>query len=376
MPEEYLDMYEDNDELKDQVKRFYGMITNIDDNFKLLREKLDEWELTENTILVFMTDNGTASGSKTYDAGMTGHKGQVTEGGHRVPFYIQWPAGNIGGGKDVDQLTAHYDVLPTLVEMMGLNFTPVKPLDGQSWMPLLKGEAKTWPNRVLFMDTQRMINLTKYKNYTVMDKDYRLVDGNKLNNVTKDLKQKNNIIEDNEEIAERLAIGYEKWWQSLVDEGVNERYAYIKVGTPYENPTRIMSHDMLTGNLGHAWHQFGAITATQASGFWKVEFVEGGEYKISMRRFPRESGLAINATFPAQEKTREIPIPAPASVKSDFTKAFLYVGKHKKTVEIDKDAEEVTFNLNISSGKYDLQAELIDELGRVHPSYYVYIEKL
>lgn len=376
VPEKYIEMYEDNDKLSDRVRRFYGMITNIDDNFKVLREKLDEWNLTENTILVFMTDNGTASGAGTYDAGMTGHKGQVTEGGHRVPFYIQWPASGIEGGKDIDQLTAHYDVVPTLVDMLGLHNGIQKPLDGTSWKPLLKGKSESWPNRVLFMDTQRMINLTKYKSYAVMDKDWRLIDGTKLYNVTKDLKQEHNVIDQYPEVAERLALGYEKWWQSLVDEGVNERYAYIKVGTQFENPSCMMSHDMLTGDLGHAWHQFGAINATKASGFWKVEFVEDGEYKISLRRFPRESGHGINATFPAKEKTVEVPVPAPASVKSDFTKAFLYVGKYKKKVDIEKDAEEVNFTLDMSAGKYDLQAELIDELGRVHPSYYLYIEKL
>ncbi|WP_297086557.1 arylsulfatase [uncultured Draconibacterium sp.] len=375
-PEEYIDLYEGDDSLPEYIKRFYGMITNIDDNFKTLRDKLAEWGIAENTILIFMTDNGTAGGQRMYDAGMTGHKGEVTEGGHRTPFYMQWPAGEISGGKDIDELTAHYDVLPTLVDLLQLNFTPAKPLDGKSLVPLLKEKIENWPNRVLFMDTQRMLNLTKYKNYTVMDKDYRLVDGDKLNNVTTDLKQSDNIINQHPEVAERLALGYEKWWQSLVDEGVNERYAYIKVGTPYENPSRIMSHDMLTGNLGHAWHQFGAITATQASGFWKIEFVEDGDYKISLRRFPRESGLKINATFPAEEKTRRIEKPAPASTKDDFTKAFLYVGKHKITADIAKDAEEVSFTLDVSAGKYDVQAELIDSLGRVYPSYYLYIEKL
>jgi arylsulfatase A-like enzyme len=375
-PEEYIDLYKDNDKLKDGIKRFYGMITNIDDNFKVLEDKLEEWGLKENTILVFMSDNGTAGGQTVYDAGMSGQKGSVTEGGHRTPFYIQWPAGNIGGGKNVDELTAHYDILPTLVDLLGLKYTPVKPLDGKSLVPLMKGQNTNWKNRVLYMDTQRMLNLTKYKSYTVMDMDYRLVDGNKLYNVTKDLKQSNNIIAQHPEVAERLALAYEKWWQSLVDEGVNERYAYIKVGTPYEKPSRLMSHDMLTGKLNKAWHQHGVITADQATGFWKVEFVEDGQYKISLRRFARESGLAINETFPAEKPTRRIAEPAPASVKSDFTEAFLYVGKHKKTTKIEGDEDEISYTLDMAAGKYDLQAELIDKLGRVHPAYYLYIEKL
>lgn len=375
-PEEYIDLYKDDANVPERFKRFYGMITNIDDNFSVLQKKLEELGIAENTIVIFMTDNGSAGGQNVYDAGMTGGKGSVTEGGHRTPFYIQWPAGNINGGKDITELTAHYDVLPTLVDLMDLKYTPIKTLDGKSLTPLLKNETSTWPNRVLYMDTQRMLNLTKYKTYTVMDKDYRLVDGKKLYNVTEDLKQKNNIIDQYPEVAERLALGYERWWQSLVDEGVNERYAYIKVGTPYENPSRIMSHDMLSGKWGKIWHQFGAITAARASGIWKVEFVEDGDYKISLRRFARESGLAINETFPAEKATRRIERPAPASVKSDFKEVFLFVGKYQKSAKIKGDEEEVSFTLDMAAGKYDLQAELIDELGRVHPSYYLYIEKL
>jgi len=161
-----------------------------------------------------------------------------------------------------------------------------------------------------------------------------------------------------------------------MDEGVNEKYAYIKVGSPQENPSRISSHDMLTGKHAHAWHQWGAINASQATGRWKIEFVEDGEYTISIRRFPRESGLAINTTFPAQEKQIELDRTNPASIKTDFTKAYLYVANINKSQKITEGQDEVTFKAEIPAGKYDMEAQLIDELGRVHPAYYVYIEKL
>jgi hypothetical protein len=104
--------------------------------------------------------------------------------------------------------------------------------------------------------------------------------------------------------------------------------------------------------------------------------VEGGEYAISLRRFPRESDLAINATFPAQEEKIELGRTAPASVKSDFTGASLYVANVDKNVKIEEGQEEVTFKVKIPAGKYDMEAQLIDEANRVHPAYYVYIEKL
>ncbi|MCK5464263.1 MAG: arylsulfatase [Bacteroidales bacterium] len=376
VPKEYLDMYTDVDDIEDRFKRFYGMITNIDDNFKVLQEKLDELGLTGNTILVFMTDNGTAGGNRVYDAGMRGSKGSEYEGGHRVPFFIRWPEGGLSGGKDINNLVAHYDILPTIVDLLGLDFTPVKPLDGISLKPLLKGKSENWPNRILYMDTQRAQNLVKYRFYSVMDDDWRLVNSTELYNMKNDLAQTDNVIDQYPEVASRLAEGYERWWQSFMDEGVNERYAYIKVGTPYENPSRISAHDMLTGMHGGSWHQYGAANASQAAGRWKIEFVEDGEYNIILRRFPRESGLGINDTFPGQEKTIELDRVMPEGKKSDFEKAFLYVAGIQESADIQQDQDEVTFTAFIPAGRYDLEARLIDKENKMHPAYYLYIEKL
>ncbi|RLD50370.1 MAG: arylsulfatase [Bacteroidetes bacterium] len=375
LPAQYLEMYDDVEGIGERLKRFYGMITNIDDNFKALQNKLDELRLTDNTILIFMTDNGTAGGNEVFDAGLRGGKGSEYEGGHRVPFFIRWPGGEITGGKDIDQLVAHYDVLPTFVDLLGLDFTPVKPLDGISFEPLLSGMGKKWPNRILYMDTQRLQNLVKYRKYSVMDKEWRLVNGSELYNMTTDRSQTLNVIDQHPEVAARLAEGYEKWWQSFMDEGVNERYAYIKVGTPYENPTRISAHDMLTGKHGGTWHQYGAVRAEQGTGRWKIEFMEDATYSITLRRFPRESGLAINETFPAVKKTIEFDNVMPAGDKSDFKEVYLYVADVQKKAPIKEGQDEVTFKVNVSAGKYDMEAQLIDTHNRVHPAYYIYIEK-
>ncbi|WP_299668857.1 arylsulfatase [uncultured Polaribacter sp.] len=188
VPKDYFDIYKDisESELPDRYKRFYGMITNIDDNFRHLQKKLDALNLTDNTILIFTTDNGTAGGNKIFDAGMKGSKGSVYEGGHRVPLFIRWPDGKLTGGKDIDKLVAHYDLLPTFVDVLGLDFNPVKPLDGTSLKPLLYNTVEKLPNRVLYMDTQRMQNLIKYRTYTVMDDDWRLVNGDELYNMKND----------------------------------------------------------------------------------------------------------------------------------------------------------------------------------------------
>lgn len=374
VPKEYLDQYAKTD-VPDDIKRFYGMITNIDDNFARLEKKLSDLGLLENTILIFTTDNGTAGGNRVYDAGMRGGKGSEYEGGHRVPFYIRWPKGNITGGEDINTLVAHYDLLPTFVDLLGLDFNPIKPLDGVSLKPLLEGNASDWPNRVLYMDTQRELNLIKYKNYTVMDNRWRLVNGKELYDMNNDLAQKHNVIMEHPDVAEKLSLGYESWWNSIMSEGVAERYAYIKVGSDQENPVRISAHDQLNGSLS-VWHQTHAITGGRATGLWKVEVLKEGRYKISLCRFPLESGLGINAVFPQAESCVEIEGTRPASVKSDFMEASLYFGPIRKKLPIETNASAVVFEGIIPEGKYDMIAELIDQTGKTYPAYYIYIEKL
>ena len=376
VPEDYMNLYKDVPDLPERFQRFYGMITNIDDNVKRLEDKLQSLGLRDNTILIFMTDNGTAGGHQIFDGGLRGGKGSVYEGGHRVPFFVRWPNGELTGGKDIDELVAHYDMLPTFVDLLGLDFVPAKKLDGISMKPLLDDDAADWPNRTLYIDTQRLQNLVKYRGYSVMDKDWRLVKGDELYNVSEDLGQTTNVIAERPEVAERLAEGYEQWWQSFLDEGVNEKYAYIKVGSEHENPSRISAHDMLTAKHGHSWHQYGAANASQTSGRWKIEFVEDGDYRISLRRFPRESGLAINATFAAQEENIELDRLFPASVKSDFVKAELFVANLVSNKPVESDSSEVTFEGRVPAGKYDMEAHLVDSEDRVYPAYYVYIEKL
>ena len=127
----YRDLYAGED-MPDDRKRFYGMITNIDENFQRLRGFLKEQDLEDDTILIFMTDNGTAKGadydeqmfiSGGYNAGMRGIKASAYEGGHRVPFFLRYPAGGISEGKDVSCLTNYADLMPSLLDFCGVGIT-------------------------------------------------------------------------------------------------------------------------------------------------------------------------------------------------------------------------------------------------------------
>jgi arylsulfatase A-like enzyme len=95
------------------------------------------WELAHNTIVIFMTDNGTANGVSStgkwrgFNAGMTGKKSAYHDGGHRVPFFLRWPAGDMQGGRDIGTLAAHVDVMPTLIDICELKQSTAT-FDGKS----------------------------------------------------------------------------------------------------------------------------------------------------------------------------------------------------------------------------------------------------
>jgi len=131
---------------------FYGMIANIDDNVAGLVKFLRERNLEKDTLFLFMTDNGTSSGSQVFNAGMRGMKGSPYEGGHRVPLFAYWPAGGIEGGRDIDTLAAHVDILPTLIDICGLKRPQGPPMHGKSLRPLLYDKKPNWPERTITTD--------------------------------------------------------------------------------------------------------------------------------------------------------------------------------------------------------------------------------
>ncbi len=119
--------------LDEVTAKVYGMCRNLDDNMAKLHESLERLGLVENTILIFMTDNGPQQ--PRYVAGMRGRKGTVYQGGIRVPFFMRWPA-RLKPGR-IGRIAAHIDVMPTLAEACGAKAPADRKIDGRSLMPLL-----------------------------------------------------------------------------------------------------------------------------------------------------------------------------------------------------------------------------------------------
>ncbi|MEM7148075.1 MAG: arylsulfatase [Verrucomicrobiota bacterium] len=334
---------------------FFGMITNIDENFGIMDEKLEEWGLKDNTIVIFTTDNGSSAGSHIHNSGMSGKKGSNLEGGHRVPFLIRWPAGGIEGGTDIDALTAHIDVMPTLLDFCSVPAPENHEIDGVTLRPLFEGG--TIAPRVIATDSQRIYTPEKWKSTSVMMDKWRLVTGGHLYNVAEDPAQLNDVAAEHPEIVKQLSDGYDAWWADM--EPSFEEPTHVIVGTVHENPAVLTSHDWRGQVSSLPWNQNHIEAGNQTNGYWEADFAEDGEYEISLSRWPVEADKAIcDGTHAAATEMK-----------------FVIDGE-EFTAPIGKNDKRITFKTKLKAGQKKLQGWIIANGEEISGPYYCYINKL
>jgi len=241
--DKYKEPYQKIKAIHHESKSFFGMIANFDENMGLLMQKLDEWQLSDNTLLIFMTDNGTSRG--TYNFKMKGKKGSINEGGSRVPLFMRLP-GKIKAGVDIDKLTRHYDLFPTLAEMAGAELPSSLDLDGRSLLPLIVDPKSVWQDRNLFFHKGRWNKKGakgrmgagdtnpdnyKYKFFAVRNEKWRLVE-KALYNIDEDPSEKKDVSQQHPEVASEMLKAYEAWWDKVRPLMVNED-APLNTGKPF-----------------------------------------------------------------------------------------------------------------------------------------------
>lgn len=390
--------------------KYFGMLANIDENVGGLRKRLAELGLTENTIFIFMTDNGSAGGVEVdsdqfivsgHNAGMRGQKGSEYDGGHRVPFFLHWPAGGMDAGRDVEPLTANVDILPTLIELCGLKNEPGNSFDGRSLAPLLRpggeGEA-TWPDRALVTDSQRLTNPVKWRKSAVMTNSWRLVNGSELYAIKDDPEQRRDVAGDYPETAASLRLAYEDWWQKVsrqFDEDIP-----ISMGGPGAETLRLNTHDWRNEDCECAWNQSLIRQGLICNGHWEVNVVEAGRYRFSLRRWPEEEGAAVTAGLEGGDPTpfRDIaigPDPShdegvygagqPTSLRDRIdwgggaalaiTRARISIGGQRAFKELAGEEIGVCFTFSLAAGQTHLQTWFEMPGGETLGAYYVYVEQ-
>jgi len=334
--------------------RFYGMITNIDENMGRLMKRLSASGLENNTILIFMTDNGTAAGDR---GGMRGGKGSEYDGGHRVPFFIRWPGGP-EGGRDIARITAHIDVLPTLLDLCGLEKPKKIGFDGMSLVPLLTGKGP-WPDRTLFVHSQRIEHPREWRKCAAVTERWRLINGRELYDVIADPGQKLNVADKHPVVTEKLRKAYKDWWADISDRF--EEYCEIILGSDKETPSRLTTHDWHGENV--PWDQSHIRRGLQANGFWAVEVARDGMYEFTLRRWPVEVDQPITSAIPGGKAI-------------SATKARLKIADVDVTQPVPEGVSAVTFRVRLKKGKTRLQTWFTDEKGASRGAYYVYVKRL
>ncbi|WOH39525.1 arylsulfatase [Thalassotalea fonticola] len=233
-PEKYKQRFKDMG-WDDKTQGRYGMIENIDDNFGLLMQKLQQWQLIEDTLVIFMTDNGQAGrngklngkNKKMHMAGFKTGKGSAYEGGTHVPAFWRWP-GVLAENVDINALTAHIDLFKTFTELAGAKIpNNIQQIDGRSLLPLLENPKSDWPDREIFVHKGRWasgsnVEHSKYKKSAVRTQRWRLVNNSELYDINNDPFEDTDVAKKYPEVVQQLRTKYDSWWQQTVPLMVNE----------------------------------------------------------------------------------------------------------------------------------------------------------
>ena len=342
---------------------FYGMIANIDYNVGLLRTHLEKLGIAENTILIFMTDNGTSAGIarksilgpddfRGWLDGVRGVKSTVWEGGHRVPFFIHWPKGGLVGGRDDAFLSGHIDVLPTLAELCGVTVSATPKRDGLSFTARLNDPKAPASRDHLVIQMPGGPRFEKapapFDTSVVIQGDWRLMDGTKLFNFAKDRMQNNDVASDHPERVAALRALYEPFWDS-----VSPRMTPVSIdlGNPAQNPTELCSQDwyMPTGNP--PWH-YGAINSlVRVTGPWYVDVKQAGRYRLTLRQFPAVANKSVIAE-----------------------RAKVKIAGQEMESKVESGTRGVVFEMDLPTGKTTLETWLYDKKDEAGGAYFTEVE--
>jgi arylsulfatase A-like enzyme len=303
VPDKYFDKFKAKG-FEDNVAAFYGMCENIDDNVGRLLAQLDELKLADNTIVLFLTDNGGTAGVKIYNAGMRGGKVSVHEGGSRVPLFMRWPAAK-WTPHVAKPVVSHIDIFPTLMDLCGVKAPEGPKLDGVSLRPLLENEDKNaWPERMLF--THNPIDETNKYPGAVRTQRHRLVreikgpaGGSKakanddsatawqLYDMEVDPGEKNDIAKANPELVKELAAKYDAWFADISHYGL-QRFP-LPVGHTEQNPVELHAPQAFydtplnfASGPGFANDWLTNWTDAKAKVWFEIDVAKAGEYEIEI----------------------------------------------------------------------------------------------
>lgn len=260
------------------AKRVYGMVSNIDDNLGKLIQTLKDQEIEENTLLIFITDNGPQQ--RRYTAGLNQRKGSVMEGGIRVPCMFYWK-GKLEEGRIISEPSAHIDMMPTLLDFAGIPYDGS--MDGVSLYPALMGTDVLPEERPLFFVWQRGFP-QRYTNMAVSKGKFKLVghhghgvsvDSLELYDLEKDPYELEDVSERYPDVKMELNEEMDRWYNEIILSPHLVEPPRMAIGNPQES-TVILGRNDWKGPKAMDW---GSV---DAFGYWDVNVEDPGPYEVRL----------------------------------------------------------------------------------------------
>jgi len=336
-----------------QPAAFFGMIANLDENLGKLDAFLKETGLRDNTIVVFMTDNGATAGRNVFNAGMREAKTSVYDGGHRVPCFVRWPKGGLRAAGDVNAPTQIQDILPTLIDLCQLKRPAGAQFDGRSLAGVLRGQTAL-PDRMLVVQYGQIL---KPFDSNVIWNQWRLVKGTELYDFREDPGEQKDLANIMPDVARKMRTHYEKWWAAI--EPTLRDFCPIGIGAPQENPVELSSSD---------WEEIYCDNHRQVSeaaggprgGPWNVHVERAGAYDIALARWPFRRALALDA--PCSEKKMTVAT-LPAGKALPIAGAQLRIAGLAQAAKSTPGAQAIVMRVQLPPGKTKLHAWFQDAAG-------------
>ena len=365
-------------ELKEKLIPYLAMIRNIDTNIGRLEEFLRSNNLIENTILIFTVDNGTTFGHLYYPCGMRGWKTTLWEGGHRVPFFLRWPAGGLASPQDIKGLTQSQDVLPTLIDLCSLKKPSGSRFDGISLAQIFKGQQSVPDDRTLIINYSRMPwtsypypdarSVMRREGAGVLWKRWRLLEDRELYNLENDPMQRNNVIAQHPEIAARLRGRLDAWWSEVKD--IANDPQRVIIGNDADNPTLLTACEWLDVFIDQ---QIQVRRADRKNGWWELQVDQPGTYEFELRRWPREADAALSAALPAVKVTAGELLPGEAL---PITTVKIQIDQEMRRKRVTPRDKAATFEFQLNQGPVRLYTWFADQHNNdICGAYYVYVKR-
>lgn len=300
-----LNMFADSvyDENIDFTRAALAMCENIDWNVGRILEKLQELQLEENTIVIYFNDNG--PNSYRWNGSMRGRKGSTDEGGVRTPLFLRW-TGQVDKGQRIEQVTAVADLLPTLVDITGIDHNFNKPLDGISFMPLLFEVNPSWKDRTIVNNWREKVS--------VRNQRFRLDHEGNLYDIENDRGQTTDVADQFPEIRTKLAEIQQQFRDQVMTELPEIDTRTFPLGHPDSKITQIPARDGVAhGNIlrSNRWPNCSFFTnwiSVDDKITWDVEVMESGQYEVILYYTCKEGdqGADFSLTFGSSELKGQI----------------------------------------------------------------------